>query len=66
MIKDTLNWLNACLCINFDRTKLASRLEKNKPEESNFSSEGFLINLYDVLLEISKVFLDQKNPKVKK
>lgn len=64
-LKETLNWINACLCSNFDRTKLASRLEKTNQKKTTFSSEGFLINLYDVMLDISNVFLDHNNPKVK-
>lgn len=58
-----MRWLSAVLLSNYDRTKLVNRI-KYQGNQMNYSSEGFLINLSDVFLEISKVFLDKNNIKV--
>lgn len=47
---------------NFSRTKLGNRLA-NPVNLANFSSEGFLNNLFDVFLEISSPFLDREGSK---
>mmetsp|Transcript_17081 Transcript_17081/g.16951 ORF Transcript_17081/g.16951 Transcript_17081/m.16951 type:complete len:692 (-) Transcript_17081:29-2104(-) len=63
-MKKTLNWLAGAVVFNAEKAKLGSRLER--PTMRTSSSEGFCINVLDVLLQLCKPFFDPKDPKAQK
>ena len=58
-----MNYLAASISGNKTRTTLGIRLERSNIN-IQISSDSFMINIFDVMLEISKPFMDRNKPNV--
>ena len=59
-----LRWISACIMSNEPRGKLGSRLQKTSSKMARTSSDPFCLNVFDSLLDISKIFLKKGDLKV--
>ncbi|EGR28270.1 ubiquitin conjugation factor e4, putative, partial [Ichthyophthirius multifiliis] len=62
--QDMLRYVAACIVGNKDRAKLGNRLQQqNKNIKKNSASDAFMLNLFDVMLEIAKVIFNKNEDK---
>lgn len=64
--QETLRFVAACIIANKDRAKLYRRMQQQKPKIQTTSSDAFLMNVFDVMLEITKVIFDKSNKRWEK